>query len=334
MAQLDMSKNPSRKTGPPKTKEDQLNIYFKNLLKSQTELNKSISNSLEKMQKSTDFSIKTSNDLIKKIINKEETSKTTTSKNPWLGLLLLGELVLIGICIFIFLIKIQPSVSWAGYITMAAIIGLCALLLVLADFNTNDQEFKNNVKKLEVVLVIAALCISIIGVAQNQLTLEETKSTSKETHDALILSQEMFDLAIDESNRVAKISFVYPWDPILPDTNWSAGFWVENTGYRTILLQPDCLLTMICDNNFKNNLARAEVVRIATGRTLEDYNSINTIILKIGDLVFFRSPNTVDNRFSIDSNKLKGTNCYVSCPIKDMTGTLISDANIQIRRVE
>lgn len=162
------------------------------------------------------------------------------------------------------------------------------------------------------------------------LTLVVAISTLVMTAESLKTSVNALTIASDESNRIAKISFIPPW-PVSTDINESTVFWIENTGYRTILLEPHCTLQIKCDNNYSSNLAGAYVTYVATGRTVEDFSTTGSLILKIGDMMAFASSQEYGNLFVIDSNSIKGkTGCHVSCTIKTMSGEPLGDANIPI----
>lgn len=242
----------------------------------------------------------------------------------------------------LFIFVLLPMLILTPVLKSATLPAVISLMFILFAINTVNFKFilESDLKKLEMTFAVITIIIAMLGIYYTELSLNETKSASQDTNKSLGVSIEMLKyaqgqaaLVQEQIGRNAKISFTYPYGPLLIDRNEIAGFWVENTGYRTILLQPDCLLTLICDNNYGNSLARAKVIRIATGRTIENYNSESTIILKIGDLAFFRSPDTVDHTFMINSKMIKGQmNCYVSCPIQNIDGNQIGNANIQIKQ--
>ncbi|MFA5930812.1 MAG: hypothetical protein WC821_00705 [archaeon] len=306
-------------------------ITLDNYLTHQYELSVILNESVKKTQKNINKSIEATNQLIKQFNENNPPTPTNSSfwHTPFFGLILLLGLIIFGCLTFFVLALSNKSSLWAGYMTSAIIIALCAIIINVASFSA-DEKFKTKLKKLEITLVIAALCISLIGIAQNQLTLEANEKM-------INYAQEQSTLVQEQIGRTAKISFSYPFGQLTQDTNMSTGFWIENTGYRTILLEPHCVLFVKCDdlNELTYNLAPARVVSVATERSVEDFNFFEkgSLILKIGDRAFFSTPNQIDQEFSIDSNRIKNNhNCFVSCIIRTIDYQRIGDANIQIKQ--
>jgi hypothetical protein len=223
--------------------------------------------------------------------------------------------VILAIITFALLIKVGQSIVGSGYIAAGVFLFVGAALPLFFIIWQVPKRNKDDIyKQVNILFAVLAMCVSILALATTHYSVELAKQALIDTDKSLELTQKMLNLTEAQVNRIARID-AYPIQDFY--TKGAIGFWVENTGFRTVILEDSCLLKVTCNDGYTDNKGFASLQKVRRGGTEEPY--AGRAILQVGDLAFFNSES-----IEISSNNICGKDCNLECEFRTV---ITSDVN-------
>jgi len=212
-----------------------------------------------------------------------------------------GEILSLVAPFSIVIITVIAFIATLNYsILLFLVIALFMVVYILSDRHFKNKEQRDSIRfQLEVMMAI----FTVFSVFLAQLAISQT--------------QESLNFARAEANKVPKLES-HSIMEIPLDGAIEPQFWVENSGYSTIILNSTCSLELNCDGNIIQQHGIAKIVYKISDKT---ENGTENNILQVGEMALFRSTKQI----RLLKDTVKGMkNCYMECFVMD---TRYSDIN-------